>query len=212
MPILFTLLATHPNAKPLRSRRCCQNMHFLKANCPNPVEFGVIFFRSCALRPSCPCRKPQEQHCAERDGVCARCRHTMGWRAPRCPTGFPCPDIKIRREGKEKKPKTQSATSLASSSQPALPRAQQGRRGPGPMVGPSLQGCLQRCFHPPRNLSAPRTLPAQGQQPAVCDSPPLPPRALCVLQTPSTSTRLPDASHASKAARQHPLKLSFAYF
>lgn len=112
----------------------------------------------------------REQHCVgwdvERDGACARCRHTMGWRAPRCPTGFPCPDIKIRREGKEKKQKTQSATSLASSSQPALLRAQQGRRGPGPTVGPSLWGCLQCCFHPPRNL-CPQRSPAQGQQPAV---------------------------------------------
>lgn len=151
MPILFTLLATHPNAKPLRSRQCCQNMHFLKANCPNPVEFGVIFFRCCALRPSCPCRKPQEQHCAERDGVCARCRHTMGWRAPRCPTGFPCPDIKIRREGKEKEQKTPSATSLASSSQPALPRAQQGRAGGGqdPWWVPACRGaCSAVSIHP----------------------------------------------------------------
>lgn len=166
MQILFTLLATHPNAKPLRSRQCCQNMHFLKANCPNPVEFGVIFFRSCALLPSCLGSSTAW------DGTwsgMARA-HAAGTRwdgEPRgAPTGFPCPDIKIRREGKEKKQKTQSATSLASSSQPALLRAQQGRRGPGPTVGPSLWGCLQCCFHPPRNL-CPQRSPAQGQQPAV---------------------------------------------
>lgn len=103
----------------------------------------------------------REQHCVgwdvERDGACARCRHTMGWRAPRCPTGFPCPDIKIRREGKEKKQKTQSATSLASSSQPALLRAQQDRAGGGqdPRWVPACGGaCSAVSIHP--ETSAPK--------------------------------------------------------